>query len=99
MTRTQIGLDVEAALGEALAHARGEVALPSRIIDAPTAEHVRAIREATGLSRAKFETIYGIDARALQDWEQGRRTPDRTARVLLAVIQKEPDAVKRTVSG
>ena len=31
--------------------------------------------------------------RALQDWEQGRRVPDRAARVLLTVIESDPEAV------
>lgn len=98
MTRTTIGRDVEEALGEVLAHVTGAVALPSRIVDAPTAERVRAIRRRTGKSRAQFEEAYGIDARALQDWEQGRRTPDRNARILLAVIEKDPGAVERAVA-
>jgi len=99
MTRTTIGHDVEDALGEVLAHVRGEVALPSRIINEPTAERVRALRMKTGKSRAEFEEAYGIDARALQDWEQGRRTPDRNARILLAVIEQDPAAVERVIAG
>jgi hypothetical protein len=31
-----------------------------------------------------------VDATAVQPWEQGRRRPDRTARILLAVIATEP---------
>lgn len=30
---------------------------------------------------------------AVRDWEQKRRFPDRTARVLLAVIDRHPEAV------
>ena len=36
--RTETGLEVEAALGEVLAHVRGETALPCRIVDDPAAE-------------------------------------------------------------
>ena len=35
--------------------------------------------------------------RALQEWEQGRRVPDRAARVLLTVIDREPEAVVRAL--
>ena len=42
--------------------------------------------------------IRDIDVRALQDWEQGRRVPDRAARVLLTVIGHEPDAVVRALA-
>jgi putative transcriptional regulator len=31
------------------------------------------------------------------DWEQHRRSPDQTARVLLTVIEREPDAVERAL--
>ena len=32
------------------------------------------------LSRQKFADRFGLDARAVQEWEQGRRIPDRAAR-------------------
>ena len=36
---------------------------------------------------------FGFAIDAVQDWEQHRRTPDRTARILLKAIEREPDAV------
>ena len=56
MKRTQVGQEVEAALSEVLAHARGEVDLPCRIVDDPA------------------------------------------ARVLLTVIDRDPEAVVRVLS-
>ena len=41
----------------------------------------------------KVADRYGFDARALQEWEQGCRVPDRSARVLLTVIDRNPEAV------
>ena len=96
--RTQVGRQVEAALGEVLAHVRGEVELPCRIIDDPTAERILALRKRMKLSRRKFADRFGLDARAVQDWEQGRRVPDRAARVLLTVIDRAPEAVARVLS-
>ena len=81
--RTQVGHEVEAALGEVLAHVRGEVDLPCRIVDDPAAERILALRKRMKLSRQKFADRFGLDARAVQEWEQGRRIPDRAARVLL----------------
>lgn len=66
--RTETGLEVEAALGEVLAHVRGETALPCRII---------ALRKRMKLNRQKFADRFGLDARAIQDQEQGCRVPDR----------------------
>ena len=85
-------------LGEVLAHVRGEVALPCRIVDDPAAEHILALRKRLKLSRQKFADRFGLDARAVQDWEQGRRVPDRAARVLLTVIDRDPEAVVRVLS-
>jgi len=97
--RTSIGNEVEEALGEVLSHVRGEVDLPCRIVDDPTAERIRALRKRLKLSRQKFADRFGLDVRALQDWEQGRRVPDRSARVLLTVIDREPEAVERALAS
>ena len=95
--RTQAGLEIEAALGEVLAHVRGETALPCRIIDDPAAERILALRKRMKLSRRKFADRFGLDTRAVQEWEQGRRVPDRAARVLLTVIERDPEAVARAL--
>ena len=59
----------------------------------------KAIRKATGLSQLEFAWRYGFDVTAVRDWEQGRRTPDRAARVLLAIIKYEPRAVERALAA
>ena len=97
--RTPVGRDVEQALGEVLAHVRGEAELPGRIVDDPSAERIRALRKRLKLSRQKFADRFGLDARAVQDWEQGRRTPDRAARGLLTVIERNPQAVEQALAG
>ena len=95
--RTDLGREVEAALEEVLAHVRGRTQLPCRIVDDPAAEHIVALRKRMKLSRKKFADSFGLDARAVQEWEQGRRVPDRAARVLLTVIDREPEAVIRAL--
>ena len=95
--RTDLGREVEAALGEVLAHVRGETPLPCRIVDDPSADHIVALRKRLKLSRQKFADRFGLDVRAVQDWEQGRRVPDRAARVLLTVIDRDPEAVERAL--
>ena len=96
--RTKVGREVEAALEEVVAHVRGEVDLPCRIVDDPSAQRILALRKRMKLSRQKFADRFGLDARALQDWEQGRRVPDRAARVLLTVIDRDPEAVERALA-
>ena len=97
--RTDTGREVEAALEEVLAHVRGDAALPCRIVDDPTAGRILAIRKRLNLSRQKFADRFGLDIRALQEWEQGRRVPDRAARVLLTVIDREPESVVRALGS
>ena len=43
--RTPLGREIETALGEVLAHVRGEIDLPCRIVDDPNAERIRTLRD------------------------------------------------------
>ena len=95
--RGQVGGEVEAALDEVLAHVRGEAELPCRIVDDPAAGRILALRKRLRLSRQRFADRFGLDARAVQDWEQGRRVPGRAARVLLTVIDHDPETVVRAL--
>ena len=40
----------------------------------------------TGLSRAAFARRSGVAIRTIRNWEQGRRTPQGPARVLLVLL-------------
>lgn len=60
---------------------------------------VRAVREGYGLSQSKFAALMGISAATLRNWEQGRRRPEGSARVLLQVVARNPKAVLDVVSG
>lgn len=60
---------------------------------------VKAIRKASGMTQEAFASTYGFTIGALRDWEQGRKRPERTARVLLRVIAAAPDTVARAVAG
>jgi putative transcriptional regulator len=56
-------------------------------------DDVRSIRERYGLSQPKFAALMGISVGTLRNWEQGRRKPEGSARILLRVVAKHPDAV------
>jgi len=93
-----LGRRLVAGLNEALAHARGEIELSSYTVTVPEQVDVAGLRQRLGLSQAAFARAFGLDVTALHAWEQGRRRPDRAARVLLAVIAKEPEAVLRALA-
>lgn len=59
---------------------------------------VRAVRRKRGLTQQAFADTFGFTVGAVRDWEQGRKRPDRAARVLLAVIQTAPDVVANAVA-
>jgi putative transcriptional regulator len=54
---------------------------------------VRAVRQGYGLSQSKFAALMGISPATLRNWEQGRRKPEGSARVLLRVVARHPQAV------
>lgn len=85
-------------LEEAVAFAKGDRSRAKvHVIDVPVPD-VRAIRTKLDLSQDKFAVMFGVSAGTVRGWEQGRRRPDGPARVLLTVIDREPDAVKRALS-
>jgi len=65
---------------------------PSRTFEFPETE-VRALREQFGLSQDKFADLVGISVGTLRNWEQGRRKPEGSARVLLRVASRHPEAL------
>ena len=92
---------IERGLKEALAQAQreereGPVAIEK--IDVPELDVV-AIRVSTGLTQAEFARSIGVDEATLRNWEQGRRRPEGTARVLLAMIAGDPRIAHRASSG
>jgi DNA-binding transcriptional regulator YiaG len=54
---------------------------------------VAGLRARLGLSQAEFARRFGLDVDTVQNWEQGRTSPDRTARALLRAIDGAPEAV------
>ena len=97
--QSPLGAELTEAMEDAVAHARGGMALPTRIARAPARVDVAAIRKRMGLSQTRFAERFGFAVSAVRDWEQGRRQPDRSARILLTVIEKEPDAVNKALAA
>jgi putative transcriptional regulator len=87
---------IMAGLEDAKAHLAGDQT--RAVVHVPDEIDVRAIRKRFKLTQAKFAAKFGFDPRALQDWEQKRRLPDRSARILLRVIEREPKAVERALA-
>ena len=97
---SELGDDLVKAMREAAAYMTGEPgATVAHQVRVPDEVDVLAIRKSFKLSRERFAQRFGLDARAVQDWEQGRRRPDRTARILLRTIERHPEAVEDALRG
>lgn len=70
---------------------RGE-RVPSRAFPLEEPD-VRSLREKYGLSQSRFAAMMGISVGTLRNWEQRRRRPEGSARILLKVVEKHPEAV------
>ncbi len=94
---TGFGRDLIAAAREALAHKKGKIALPTRVIEDMPASRVKEIRKKVAKSPKEFERRFGVPARTLEGWEQNKKV-DVAGRVLLRVIEKDPKAVERALA-
>lgn len=65
---------------------------------APERVDVRAIRAKLKLSQSEFAARFGFTPASVRQWEQGRRYPHGPARVLLTIIDREPNAVRRALN-
>lgn len=88
---------IMAGLEDALAYADGDASRgrthPIKIADVD----ITRLRGKLGLSQDRFAALFGLSSRTVRNWEQGIRHPDGPARVLLQVIDREPDAVMRAL--
>jgi putative transcriptional regulator len=83
--------DLIESIREGGAIRRGQRA-PSRafVADGP---NIKRIRTSYDLSQDQFAAMLGISPGTLRNWEQGRRTPEGPARVLLQVAARHPEAI------
>lgn len=93
------------ALGEAVAHTRGE--LDSRVdrveytarkasVSPPpqySADRIRALRKDLGLSQPVFAGMLNVSGSTVRAWEQGQRQPEGPTLRLLEVAERHPEAL------
>ena len=60
---------------------------------------VKAIRAKTKLTQSQFANTFGLEISTIRDWEQGRRQPERAAQVLLQLIDKDANTVRRMLAN
>ena len=95
---TRLGRVLVESAKEIARHMRGEIELPAKVVRLVPDVDVRAIREGQGLTRKQFAEHYGLQVRAIQEWEQGRRKPEPAVRAYMLVIKNQPAAVRNGVN-
>ncbi|MGA2599526.1 MAG: helix-turn-helix domain-containing protein [Bryobacteraceae bacterium] len=93
--RPRVADEILAGAREALAWTRGEKpeGVRARTVTVPDVD-VRLIRDSMKLSQNEFAARFGFAPASVRNWEQGRREPELPARILLAVIERHPEAVE-----
>lgn len=81
---------IMAGLEDAIAFAKGDM---SRGVAHVPGTNVKAARKRLGMTQKAFAANFGVSVETVRNWEQGRRQPEGPARVLLAVIDRNPKAV------
>jgi putative transcriptional regulator len=90
---------IVAGLEDAISIAKGTADPADYRIHVPATVDVRAIRKRMRLSQERFAHRYGFSVGRIRDWEQGRSPIDPPSRVLLTIIDREPEAVERALSA
>jgi putative transcriptional regulator len=93
---SELGESVIKGMEEALAFAKGED--NGAVVHIPEEINVRRIRLKLNMTQKVFADYFGVSARTVQDWEQGRRVPSGASKNFLCVIDREPEAVRRALT-
>ncbi len=97
---SELGQRLLESLQEAAAHAKGEPNnMTTETYHAPLDVDVKAVRQRTGATQEQFAKLYGFKVTSVRAWEQGRRKPSQSARILLKVIEKRPDIIHQVFTG
>ncbi len=60
-----------------------------------TPAELLSLREKLHLSRTVFARYLRINERTLENWEQGRASPNAQAAILIRMVERYPDTVER----
>ena len=95
--RTTVGQEIVQGAKEVLAAMRGNKTAARRH-SIPRVD-VAEVRRRLKLSQAEFAATFGLTLDSVKNWEQGHRSPEGPAKVLLAVIAKDPEAVQNALAA
>ncbi len=56
-----------------------------------TPERIKSLRERYGEHQKAFAERFGASVQAIQSWEQGKRAPGGSAKIILAMLEEKLD--------
>lgn len=96
---SKVGETIVRGMREAAAYARGErKGYRVHYVRLSKPLDLGRLRKRLKLSQTEFAREFGFSVGTVRDWEQLRRRPAGSARVLLTVIDREPEAVRRALA-
>lgn len=72
---------------------------PERAAKFRRGPHPRLIRAKLGLTQEAFAARFHLPLGTIRDWEQGKHEPDSAAKVLLRLIDKDPEAIAKALAS
>ncbi len=89
MNDRDIGAEILDGINEIKAFKKGNGNLKTTELSQPSEPQI--IRSKLKLSQSAFAALLGVSTRTLQDWEQGRRSPQGPAVALLRIAEQHPE--------
>lgn len=89
MSDRNLGAEILDGINEIKRFKKGGLALRTRELSEPSPP--RMIRMRLEMSQSAFACLMGVSVRTLQDWEQGRRSPQGPAVALLRIAEQHPE--------
>lgn len=89
MSKRDIGAEILEGINEIKEHKKGNTNLKVTELSEPSPPEV--IRSKLHMSQSAFAGLLGVSMRTLQDWEQGRRSPQGPAVALLRIAEQHPE--------
>ena len=98
MSNRDLFTELSSALVEAKNHSEGKLTLKTHQVNEASPldmspNEIVHLREKFNMSRGVFANLLHTSSRTLENWEQGRSTPNRQAITLLKLVQRHPETL------
>lgn len=98
MNNRNLFTELSSALVEAKQHSEGKLTLRTHEVNDISElnispDEIIGIREQFNMSRGVFARLLHTSSRTLENWEQGRSTPNGQAVTLLKLVQRHPETL------